>query len=130
VTEGDGKVKVLAMQSTAIFGAALVAACATDAWKPAPGYDGFLNQVQHACYAQRIGMIKVGDLVAGPGGMVATRFVDETSRLYFGKITPDSWTSSVTTLLQGRAGDPGVRCVLEQLQQNKAGQAPAALPPR
>jgi hypothetical protein len=115
--------------TTAIGFAALVAACAPDAWKPAPGYEGFLNQVQNACYYQRIGLVNVGDMLTNPGSSQAGYFIDETSRLYFGKITPDNWTSAVTAFMQGRTDDPGVRCVLEQLRQNKAAQGLTAPPP-
>ena len=109
--------------STAILGVALVAACAPDAWKPSPGYDGFLAQVQNACYYQRIGVVNVGDMLTNPGNMQSTYFIDETSRLYAGKITRDSWTSAVTAFIQGRASDPGVRCVLEQLDKAQAAQS-------
>ena len=60
--------------------------------------------------------------------MQATYFIDETSRLYYGKITPENWTSAVTAFIQGKNDDPGVRCVLEQLKQNKAAQGLAAPP--
>jgi hypothetical protein len=121
--------KVPAPLPTALCAAVLVAACAPDAWKPAPGYDGFLNQVQNACYYQRIGMANVGDILTNPGNTQSVYFVDETSRLYYGKITPENWTSAVTAFIQGRSDDPGVRCVLEQLRQNKAAQGLAAPPP-
>jgi hypothetical protein len=107
---------------TAIVGAALIAACAPDAWKPSPGFDGFLAQVQNACYYQRIGVVNVGDMLTNPGSMQSTYFIDQTSRLYHGKITRESWTSGVTAFIQGRAGDPGVRCVLEQLDKTGATQ--------
>ncbi|HSD52773.1 MAG TPA: hypothetical protein VLC47_01340 [Burkholderiales bacterium] len=114
-----------AASMAAICTAVLLAACAPDAWKPSPGYDAFLNQVQNACYYQRIGLVNVGDMLTNPGSTQAGYFIDETSRLYLGKITPDNWTSAVTAFMQGRAGDPGVQCVLEQLRQNKAAQPQA-----
>jgi hypothetical protein len=115
--------RALAATTAAWCGAALVAACAPDAWKPAPGYDGFLNQVQNACYYQRIGLVNVGDMLTNPGSTQAGYFIDETSRLYYDKITPDNWTSAVTAFMQGRSDDPGVRCVLDQLRQNKSAQS-------
>ena len=120
--------KSFAALSTLLSAGALVAACAPDAWRPAPGFDAFLDQVQIACRSQRIGLYTVGDMLGSPGSLQATKFIDATSRLYFGKVTPDNWTTSVTTVFQGRASDPGVRCVLEQLRQNKAAQGLAAPP--
>jgi hypothetical protein len=113
-----------------LLSAAALAACAPDAWKPAPGYDGFLTQVQNACYYQRIGLINVGDMLTNPGSMQSTYFIDETSRLYYGKITRDNWTSAVTAFIQGRADDPGVRCVLDQLDKAQAAQVAPPPPAR
>jgi len=120
--------KVPASLPTALCAAVLVSACAPDAWKSAPGYDGFLNQVQNACYYQRIGLFNVGDMLTNPGSSQAGYFIDETSRLYYGKMTPDNWTSAVTAFMQGRNDDPGVHCVLEQLRQSRAAQ-PKGGPP-
>ena len=103
--------------------AVALAACAPDAWKPATGYEAFLGQVQSACNYQKIGLVNIGYLLAHTNSMQSTYFIDQTSRLYSGKITPDEWTSGVTTFLKGRGDDPGVRCVLEQLQQYKAAGA-------
>lgn len=109
---------------------AALAACAPDAWKPAPGYDGFLNRVQNACYYQRIGLVNVGDMLTNPGNSQSGYFIDETSRLYFGKISRENWTSAVTAFIQGRASDPGVQCVLDQLDKAKAAEAPPPPPAR
>ena len=97
-----------------------LAACAPDAVKPAPGYETFLSQVQSACKDQKIGMAPVGYILAHTGSMQATAFIDQTSRLYYGKIGPDEWTQQMVAFLSGRPDDPGVRCVLAQMQQNKA----------
>jgi len=93
----------------------LVAACAPDAWKSNPAYDSFLDQIQKECYYQRIGTTNVGDLLTNPGTMQATSFMDLTSRLYAGEITPQSWTSSMVAFFEGRESDPGVQCVLKHL---------------
>lgn len=61
---------------------ALVGGCAPDAWNAHPGFDGFLNPIGQQCYPMRIGMALVSDLVDNP----APYFIDETSRLYCGKI--------------------------------------------
>jgi hypothetical protein len=109
----------------ALGAAGLLGACAPDAFKASPGYDAFLDQVQNACYYKRIGPINVGEMLANPGSMQSTYFIDQTSRLYFGKITRESWTSGVTAFIQGRASDPGVQCVLSELDKARAAQAPA-----
>lgn len=115
--------KAFVATMAALGGATLLAACAPDAWKASPGYDGFLDQVQKACYYQRIGVVNVGDMLTNPGNMQSTYFIDQTSRLYHGKITRDSWTSAVTAFIQGRTSDPGVQCVLEQFDKAQAAQS-------
>jgi hypothetical protein len=119
--ERASSMKARAVPWAAVVGAALVA-CAPDAWKPSAGFDGFLNQVQNACYYQRIGVVNVGDMLTNPGNMQSTYFIDQTSRLYYGKVTRSQWTSGVTAFIQGRDSDPGVQCVLEQLDKARATQ--------
>lgn len=113
-----------ALRAAAVAAAAALAACAPDAWKPAPGFDAFLTQVQNACYYKPIGIVNVGDMLSSPGSRQSTYFIDQTSRLYFGKITRAQWTTGVTAFIQGRASDPGVGCVLDQLDQAQAAHAP------
>ena len=121
-----------ALRTAALLAAAPLAACAPDAIKPSPGYNAFLNQVQNACYYQRIGVANVGDILTNPGNMQATYFIDMTSRLYFGKITRQNWIDGVTSFIQGRASDPGVQCVLDQLDKAPRPGAPQDLlaPPK
>jgi hypothetical protein len=90
-------------------------ACAADAWKSDPAANSFLDRVQKDCYFQRIGYMNVGDLLENTGTSQGSFFLDETSRLYAGQITPQSWTLGVTSSLNGRDSDPGVQCVLKHL---------------
>ncbi|MCL4799375.1 MAG: hypothetical protein KJ025_07295 [Burkholderiales bacterium] len=92
-----------------------VAGCASDAWRPDPGFDAFLGQVQQDCRGQRIGPAPVDQLIASPGSREGGYFVDQTSRLYAGRITREAWTASVTGILVGRPSDPGIRCVLDRM---------------
>jgi hypothetical protein len=118
------------VRTVALFAAIAIAACAPDAIKPSSGYDAFLNQIQNACYYRPIGIVNVGDMLTNPGNMQSTYFIDQTSRLYFGKISRDAWVSGVTAFIQGRADDPGVRCVLDELDKAQASQAPPPPPAR
>jgi hypothetical protein len=99
----------------ALCSVAAVAACAPDALKSDPAYDSFLGQLQKDCYFARIGIITLGDLLKNSGASDNVYFIDETSRLYAGQITPQSWTSAITAFLDGRESDPGVQCVLKHL---------------
>ena len=88
---------------------AAVAGCAPDAWRPDPGYNAFLNQVQARCPNFRIGMAGSDVLMAD------ARFLDDTSRLYHGRMPPADWQVSMRSLYMARPDDPGMACLLAQL---------------
>ncbi len=90
-------------------------ACAPDSTRPNSAFDAWTSRVATACNYRTIGPYEVGSLLRTNATDQAVTFLDATSRLYSGEITPDQWTLSVTTTLDGRPGDPGVACVLAQL---------------
>jgi hypothetical protein len=106
-----------ARRPAALLCAVALGACAPDAVTPSPGFDAFLERVQTDCYYQRIGVVNIGDALVSPGSEWAGYFMDETSRLYFGKISRENWVMAITAFMQGRTDDPGVRCVLDLLDK-------------
>jgi hypothetical protein len=97
-----------------------IAACAPDAVRPNSAFDAWLDGVKQACGYQTIGSYQVGSLLslmaAGSSDADnAVYFLDQTSRLYAGRIDAAQWTQGVTAFLNGRPGDPGVSCVLARL---------------
>ncbi len=112
-----GRLGAAGIRTAALCGAFLLAACAPNAWKNVPAENTFLGRVQSACYYQRIGSVEIGDLLTSPGSNQGDYFIDMTSRLEAGQITAAAWTDGVTSFLDGRATDPGVKCVLDQLPQ-------------
>ncbi len=108
----------------ALGNAILLAGCAPDAWVSKAPYDQFLSQLSEACYYDPIGTDIVGNL-AGPGGTDdANYFTDETSRLFFGKITRQNWIESMTGQLDANVNDRGIQCVLAEYDKIK-GKKPA-----
>lgn len=104
----------------AVGAAAAVAGCAPDAWNAQPGFDGFLNQIGQQCYPMRIGMTLVSDLVDNP----APYFIDETSRLYYGKISAANYRSAITSFSDNSAAtNKAIDCILSKLPS-----APPAAP--
>jgi len=97
----------------------LLSACAPDAWKPANKFDAFLNEVQNACYYDPVGTNTVGNLLNANASDDASYFIDETSRLYYGKITPQNWTLAITGQMDANATDRGVKCVLNEYAKEK-----------
>lgn len=86
-----------------------LAGCAPDAWRPDPGYNAFLNQVQSQCPNFRIGQAGSDVLFAD------ARFLDDTSRLYHGTMPPGAWKISMQGLYMARPGDAGMACLLSKL---------------
>jgi len=102
-----------------VCGSALISACAPDAWKSSTPFDLFLSKVQKDCYYDPISSTTVGNLLEPSGSDNASYFLDATSRLYFGKITPAAWTDLITSQLQANASDRGVQCLLNVYEKEK-----------
>jgi hypothetical protein len=94
---------------------AFLVGCAPDAFRRDPEFEAWIREVLVACKDARIGTMTVGRLLGSTGSDEGGQFLNQTSRLYAGRITPQQWTSGVTAFGSGRAGDPGVQCVLDQL---------------
>jgi len=102
-----------------VCGSALLVACAPDAWKSSNPFDEFIDQVQKQCYYAPLSSTTVGNLLEPSGSDNASYFLDVTSRLYFGKISPAAWTDMVTSQLQANATDRGVQCLLNVYEKEK-----------
>jgi hypothetical protein len=72
-----------------------LAACAPDAWKADSGYDGWTNKVIQECYPRSIGGAQFTPLFNQPA------FLDQTSRLYFGKIDRQQYTDVINSFYPG-----------------------------
>jgi hypothetical protein len=103
----------------AVCGGVLLSACAPDAWKSSDPFNNFLNEVQAECYYDPLSSTTVGELLEPSASDNASFFLDVTSRLYFGKITPQDWTLQVTGQLQANATDRGIKCLLNVYEKTK-----------
>jgi hypothetical protein len=103
----------------AACGSALLSACAPDAFRSDNPYEAFLDRVQTACYYEPISTTTVGNLLQSSGSNNASYFLDETSRLYNGQITPQNWTMSITSQLEANSTDRGIQCLLNEYEKEK-----------
>lgn len=94
--------------------AGLLAACAPDAVIPSKPYDAFLNQIAQACRGKAIGDWTVDQLVRRSHGFTGGYFIDQTSRLYFGRINTRDWAAGVSAFVRGTQEDPGIECVITE----------------
>jgi hypothetical protein len=84
-------------------------ACAPDAWRPDPGYEAFLNTIQKECAYFQIGTSGYEQLFGD------SRFLDITSRLYYGKVTRQGWQESMEAMYSANPNDRGMACLLAKL---------------
>jgi len=108
----------------ALAAAALLAACAPDSFKPAPGYDGFLDMVGQVCYPDTIGPTLVREWARGnavsPGA--SEGFLDATSKLYYGRMTPFAYRQFITAFTDnGAATNKAIDCIIGHLPAKPAG---------
>jgi hypothetical protein len=103
--------------------AALFAAgCAPDAMTPRSeqtGYDGFLTLIASRCNPLMLGSHNVGQEIQfshGIGDDSYDYFLDITSRLYFGQISPASYRGAVQSFFgPGDDTNRGIDCILANL---------------
>lgn len=123
------------------WAAVLLAACAPDAIIPSRPYNDFLSQLTESCRGEAIGPYTVDQLARRTHSKHGNYFMDQTSRLYFGRINAQDWTAAVTGFLNAWPQDPGIACVLREYNQTRewttptgeapSGRAPASdAPPR
>lgn len=102
--------------------AVAVTACAPDAWRPDPGYETFLDQVQSQCGAERIGSRSIGaDLIQD------AYFLDVTSRFYHGEMARNDYANSLAGSFGGAADGAGIVCILAQAP-NEVSSPPPRMP--
>ena len=107
----------------ALATAALIAGCAPDEFKPSPGFDGFLDLVGRECYPDTIGPTLVRQWAQGygPGGGGAG-FMDATSSLYYGKMSPATYRAAITAFTDnGTATNKGIDCIISKLPSTRPG---------
>jgi len=108
--------------------AGLLAACAPDAVIPSKPYDAFLNQIAQACRGKAIGDWTVDQLVRRSHGFTGGYFVDQTSRLYFGRINTRDWAAGVSAFARGTQEDPGIECVISEYRAVQQWTTPTGTP--
>jgi hypothetical protein len=85
-----------------------VAACAPDAWRSDPGFNGWTNRVIQECYPRTIGGAQFTPLFNQPS------FLDYTSRLYYRKIDVRQYRDAINSFYPGDNA-AGIDCVVAKL---------------
>jgi hypothetical protein len=93
-----------------VIGAALLAACAPDSWRYAPTFNEFLRQIARECHPNAIGGMQISNLNSN------AFFVNQTSRLYHGTLTPQQYVASMNAFYPGNNA-AALDCILERAPQ-------------
>ncbi|MCC7216152.1 MAG: hypothetical protein IT517_05220 [Burkholderiales bacterium] len=93
------------------------AGCAPDAVnnRAATGFNGFVDQVQRACAPVQLGRYQMYNPLLGGGGDGSYNYwLDQTSRLYYRRITSAQYRESLTAFF-GAGNDGTIACILANL---------------
>jgi hypothetical protein len=94
----------------AIATALTLAACAPDSWRYAPTFNDFLRQISRECHPRTIGGLQISNLISTP------YFINQTSRLYHGTISPQEYMTQVGAFYPGNNA-AAFDCIIERLPQ-------------
>ena len=93
---------------------AALGGCATDAWKPDPNFNAFLNQVERVCGTARLGELTVSQLMNPGSAMYSAYFVDLTSRFDLGRISVEEYVLGLSSTFNTVRDSAAIRCILDQ----------------
>lgn len=92
---------------------ASLAGCAAHPMDMQSDYNAFLYKLQDVCPFATVGTSQIQNLVNN------ATFIDLTSRLYYGRITPAQYRLGVSTSFLGADDAPAIQCVLNNLPANR-----------
>jgi hypothetical protein len=107
-------------------GVGMLAGCAPDTMNniQATGYNAFLNRIATSCKPMMIGSRDMSEKILGNQSSDDSNynyFLDLTSQLYYGKVSPDAYRSGVSGFLGGGADtNRSLDCILATLYGERA----------
>ncbi|MFZ1575848.1 MAG: hypothetical protein WAT36_11555 [Chromatiaceae bacterium] len=104
---------VLAVLAISGCGGSLVA---PDSLDGDPGDDAFVDHLVRVCGKLDIGRQPLNYLVQVESGDANIDFIDQTSKLYFGRIDRHTYASNINAFLPGD-NQPVLDCIFAQLEQ-------------
>lgn len=79
------------------------------------GAEAFLDRVAKNCGKLSVGNQPLNDLLDGMND--DTYFIDESSKLYFGRVGRDAYSSDINAFYPGGTNQPALDCIFEQLTE-------------
>lgn len=114
----------------ALAGSALVlAACAPDAVRNihAKGFNAYLDSLKTACPNMIMGSSNISDWLRTGGDSGDSNYVywlDQTSRLYYQRISVKQYRDSISAALGGRSDAPALDCMVRNLPADRPTHLP------
>lgn len=78
------------------------------------GAEAFLDRVAKNCGKLSVGNQPLNDLL---GMNSNTYFIDESSKLYFGRVGRDAYSTDINAFYPGGTNQPALDCIFEQLTE-------------
>ncbi|WP_316153895.1 hypothetical protein [Cupriavidus sp. BIC8F] len=109
--------------------AALLAACAPDSVRniQAKGFNAYLDSLQTACPNMIVGSSNISDWLRASGSRDDDNYVywlDQTSRLYYQRISPAQYRDSVSAALGGKSDSRALDCIVRNLPADRPTRPP------
>ena len=94
----------------------LIAGCAPDALnnRAATPFDAFINKISQACAPIQLGPYRLAEPLEGGGNGSYDYWLDQTSRLFYRRISPAAYRQSLTAFF-GAGNDGTIDCILSNL---------------
>ncbi len=117
--------------ASAILAAALgLAACAPDSVRnfEAKGFNAYLDSLQKSCPNMIIGTDNISEWLRTNGSGGDDNYVywlDQTSRLYYKRISPGQYRDSITSAMgSGKGADRAIDCIVGHLPADRPSSPP------
>ncbi|WP_407935932.1 hypothetical protein [Cupriavidus necator] len=102
----------------------LAAACAPDSMRniQAKGFNAYLDSLKTACPNMIMGSSNISDWLRTGGDSGDSNYVywlDQTSRLYYRRISTKEYRDSVSAALGGKSDSPALDCIVHNLPPDR-----------
>lgn len=108
---------IIRVRLFAVVTVMLASACAPDALnnRAATPFDAFVNDVSRACAPIQLGAYQLANpLMGGAGGNTYDYWLDQTSRLFYRRISRGGYRESIAAFF-GAGNDATIDCILARL---------------
>ncbi|MDQ0138663.1 MULTISPECIES: hypothetical protein [Cupriavidus] len=124
-------IKPLRIAAVAAASLAMLAACAPDAVRnvQAKDFNAYLDKLTTACPNMVMGSSNISEWLRTSGDSDDSNYVywlDQTSRLYYQRISVKQYRDSISAALGGRSDAPALDCIVRNLPAERPTRVPGS----